>query len=165
MKSLILDACVLIDYLKTDRLVLKLFAVYIAPVYVISPVIREINQIESSYELIELGLSIDEPELDDVFLASNEKGPNSFQDLLCLYTAKRNGYICVTNDKNLRRRCREEGVSILWGLELQIDLYRTNGISRKDAEKTAQMIRESNPKHITRKIIETFFEKIKQSST
>lgn len=159
-KIMIMDACVLIDYLKTDRSVLALFVKHVGPVHVISPVVEEVKDIDSVNELIELGLFIVEPELNDVFESASRKGPTSFQDNLCLLTAKRNGFTCVTNDKNLRECCTQEGVPIIWGLQLLAILTKHGGISRAEALDIAQQIHKSNPKHITPAILKRFAEMV-----
>lgn len=118
-----------------------------------SPVVDEVNEIDDENELVELGLVIVEPEIEDAFAAASQSGPTSFQDRLCLLAAKRHGFMCVTNDKNLRKLCKQEGVSMMWGLELLADLHKAGGIPGKKAEMIAKAIRESNPKHITAKIV------------
>ena len=127
-----------------------------------SPVVGEVNEIDDEDELAELGLIIIEPELEDAFAAVGQPGPTSFQDRLCLLVAKRYNFTCVTNDKNLRKLCRQEGVPILWGLQLLAELHKAGGISGKEVEKLAQAIRNSNPKHITARIISSFKEIIRR---
>ncbi len=155
-KLMIIDACVLIDFIKTDRTVLELIVKHVGPVHVISPMVEEVGEIDDESELLELGLVIMEPEIEDAYAAAGHSGPISFQDRLCLLTAKRHGFKCVTNDKSLRKLCRQEGVPLLWGLEILAELHKAGGIPGKDAELMAQAIRDSNPKHITAKIISRF---------
>ena len=155
-KLMIMDACVLIDFIKTDRTVLELIVKHVGPVHVISPIVEEVDEIDDENELLELGLMIMEPEIEDAYTAANHLGPISFQDRLCLLTAGRHGFACVTNDKSLRKLCRQEGIPLLWGLEILAELHKAGGISGKEAERIAQAIRESNPKHITAKIISRF---------
>ena len=163
-KLMIMDACVLIDYIKTERSVLELFVKHVGAVYVVSPVVEEVKEIENVEELIELGLIIVEPELEDAFAAASQIGPTSFQDKLCLLTAKRHGFTCVTNDKNLRKLCMHEGVPLVWGLQLLAELHKAGGIPGKEAIILAQMIQKSNPKHITAEIISRFKEIIRRQS-
>ncbi len=151
-----MDACVLIDYLKTDRTVLELVVKYVGPVYVISPVVEEVREIDSENELIELGLIVVEPELEDAFAAASQMGPTSFQDKLCVLTAKRHGFTCVTNDTNLRKLCVKENVPLLWGLRLLAELHKSDGVSSVDAIDIAWQIHKTNPKHITARIVERF---------
>jgi len=153
---MIMDACVLIDFIKTERTVLELIVKHVGPLYVASPVVAEVNEIDDENELVALGLIIIEPEIEDAYAAGGRSGPLSFEDWLCLLTAKRHGFTCVTNDKNLRKLCAKEGVSPLWGLELIAELHKVGGIPAKDAEKIAQAIRRSNPRHTTEKIVSRF---------
>lgn len=160
-KLMIMDACVLIDFIKTERAVLELVVKHVGPLYVTSPVVNEVNEIDGENELVELGLIIIEPEIEDAYAAGDRSGPLSFEDWLCLLTAKRHGFTCVTNDKNLRKLCRQESVSLLWGLELLAELHKVGGIPATEAETIAQAIRRSNPKHITEKIVSRFMDIIR----
>ena len=161
-KLMIMDACVLIDFIKTERAVLELVVNHVGPLYVTSPVGDEVNEIDDENELVALGLIVIEPEIEDAYAASSRSGPLSFEDWLCLLTAKRHGFTCVTNDKNLRKLCRQESVSLLWGLELLAELHKVGGIPATEAEAIAQAIRRSNPKHITEKIVSRFMDTIRR---
>ena len=61
-----------------------------------------------------------------------------------------------------RKLCEQEGVSLLWGLELVAELHKVGGITGKEAEIFAQAIRRSNPKHITEKIVSRFADLIRR---
>jgi rRNA-processing protein FCF1 len=159
---MILDACVLIDFISADRSVLELLVNYVGKLYVASPVVDEINEIKNESELTALGIVVVEPEIEDAYSAANITGATSFQDRLFFFTAKRHGLACVTNDKNLRKLCEKEGVTILWGLELLAKLHKTGGIPGKQAIMIAQQIRAKNPKHITEKIVTRLTEIIKK---
>jgi len=160
-KLMIMDACVLIDFIKVERSVLELVVKHVGPLHVASPVVDEVKEIDDENELVALGLIIVEPEIEDAYTAGIQSGPLSFQDWLCLLTARRHGFTCVTNDRNLRKLCRQEGVPLLWGLELLIELHKAGGITGKEAEALAKTIRQSNPKHITEKIVSDFVEHIR----
>ncbi len=162
---MIMDACVLIDFINADRAILQLVVKYVGPLHVASPVVDEVNQIDDENELVELGLIIIEPEIEDAFAAATQPGPTSFQDRLCLLAAKRHGFTCVTNDKNLRKLCKQEGVPLLWGLQLIVELHKAGGIPGKSAEMIAQTIRKSNPKHITAEIVSRFTEIIRRQES
>ncbi len=155
-KLMILDACVLIDFIKADRSVLRLIANHVGQIHVASPVVDEINEVDGESELEELGLIIIEPEIEDAYAAAAESGSTSFQDRLCMYVSKRLGFTCVTNDKNLRSLCEKENVPLLWGLQLIIELHKSGGIPMEDALDIGQRIHETNPKHITQTIVNRF---------
>lgn len=153
---MILDASVLIDLLDADRTVFRHIADHIGPVYVASVVVNELRSTESEDVLVELGLLILETEIEDAYTAVTWTGPTSFQDNICLLTAKRYGGICVTNDKSLRKLCVRENVPILWGLELLGELYNAGGISKKKVIEIAEYIHQLNPYHITADILQRF---------
>jgi len=157
---MLMDACVLIDYIKTGSYVLELIVKHVGPVYVVSPVVEEVNDVENEEELAELGLTIIEPEVEDAFTAASTQDSLSFQDKLCLLTAKRYGFTCVTNDKSLRNRCSAAKIPLLWGLELLVTLHKSRGISGDNAIGLARKIHSNNPKHITIKILERFIKNI-----
>lgn len=161
-KLMILDACVLIDFIKVERAILELVVKNVGLLYVTSPVVDEVREVENGSELIDLGIVIIDPDIEDAFTAGGKSGSLSFEDWLCLLTAKRHGFICVTNDKNLRRHCEADGVSLLWGLELVAALHKTGGITGKEAATFAKGIRKTNPKHITEKILTQFLEVIRK---
>lgn len=160
-RLLLMDACVLIDFIKADSSIFKLFVKYVGEIHVVSPVVEEVKDIESTQALEKLGLIIIEPKLDDVFTAANQSGSISFQDRLCLLTAKREGFICVTNDKRLRKQCEKDNVQILWGLQLLVGLHEKGGITSADAVELAEQIHKNNPKHISLKLLERFKDAVK----
>lgn len=84
---LLIDACILIDFQKTDISVLAKVVQHLAPVFVISPIIEEVEGLDDS-DLLELGFSIIEPELDDALAAAERKvgGPLSFEKIKGLIT-------------------------------------------------------------------------------
>jgi rRNA-processing protein FCF1 len=155
-KPMLMDACVLIDFIKADRSVLKIMADNIGPLYVLTTVIEEINEIKNIKELEALGLIVIEPELEDAFHASGSKDSLSFQDKLCLFTAKRYGFICVTNDRELRKQCEKNNVELLWGLQLITRLHRCGGIQIEKSIKIVRDIQRNNPKHINEEIVRRF---------
>ncbi|MGD9975732.1 MAG: hypothetical protein AB7S77_21955 [Desulfatirhabdiaceae bacterium] len=99
------------------------------------------------------------------FQVAADTGPLSFQDWLCMLTAKRHHFSCVTNDKNLRKQCKNNGISAVWGLEILAALHKSGGLSGADVLAIAKQIRTANPTHITEKIISNFEEIIKGQET
>ncbi|MBS4032749.1 MAG: hypothetical protein KGZ63_15210 [Clostridiales bacterium] len=102
-RFLILDANILIDYIKCDRTILKLICTYVGEIYLATTVLNEINDFDET-ECTEFGVILVEPELRQVVLAAEEVGRLSFQDNLCFILAKENGWTCVTNDIPLRKK-------------------------------------------------------------
>ena len=155
-KFMILDACVLIDFVNADKFVLASITKNVGSIYVVSPVVSEVKDLENEDELTDLGVIVIEPEMEDAYIAAAEGGATSFEDKLSMLTAKRNGYVCVSNDTSLRKLCESEQVPIMWGLQLLLALHKANGIQADDAIRIANKIHETNPRHITQKIITRF---------
>ncbi len=156
---LILDANILIDFYKCDRTIVKLICTYVGQIYLATPVLNEINEINEG-DCIELGIILVEPELEQVMLASQKKGPLSFQDNLCLILAKEHGWTCVTNDKPLRQKCEFEGVPLIWGIELICLLVESGGLPVEHARDIILRIQKVNPKYITANIVEKAFKRL-----
>jgi hypothetical protein len=91
-----------------------------------------------------------------VVQASTRKGQLSFRDHLCLIVASDEGFVCVTNDKALRKACDDKGVATLWGLEIMTALVRGRAMQAVDAIETAERISASNPLHIPKKLVDHF---------
>lgn len=161
-RFMIMDACVLIDYMNGEPDLFKLISSHIGPIFVATPILEEVDSINSIEELEDLGLIPIEPEIEDVFSAEEMDGQTSFQDNICFLTAKRRSFTCVSNDINLRRQCTDADVSILWGLELILELTEAGGILKKEASRIARDIQKSNPKHITTRILSDFVVKLKR---
>lgn len=162
IQFMIMDACVLIDYMNGGPDLFKLISSHIGPIYVATPILEEVDSINSIEELEDLGLVPVEPEIEDLFKAEDLEGPTSFQDNICFLTAKRQGFTCVSNDTNLRRQCTDASVPIRWGLELILDLTGAGGILKKEASRIAREIQKSNPRHITARILSDFEAKLKR---
>ena len=157
-RFMIMDACVLIDYMNGEPLISS----HIGPNYVTTPILEEVDSIDSIEELEQLGLLPIEPEIEDVFTAEEMDGQTSFQDNICFLTARRQCFTCVSNDTNLRRKCMDADVPILWGLELILDLTKAGGILKKEASRIARDIQKSNPRHIAARILSDFEAKLKR---
>jgi len=102
-RFLILDANIVIDFLKCDRTIIKLICSNVGQIFLATPVLSEINEFDEN-DCTELGITLVEPDLEHLMRASEKKGRLSFQDKLCLLLAKERGWTCVTNDKPLRQR-------------------------------------------------------------
>ena len=156
---LILDANILIDLYECDQTIIKLICNYVGQIYLATPVLYEITGLNES-DCIELGITLIEPGLEQVLLASEMNGPLSFQDNLCLILAIEHGWTCVTNDKPLRRKCELEGVPLIWGVELLCILVESGGLPIKHAKDIILKIQEINPKYITENIVQSAFKRL-----
>lgn len=155
----IADANVLIDYLESDQKVLALMVYRIGEVIIPTPVFDEVRQINKR-KAKALGLTLYEPELGEVLEANENVGTLSFQDLLCFVIARNQKLTCITNDKNLRNKCEETAIPVLWGLEPMIDLVKKNVMTKKKAVSVAEKMHKVNPKYISENIIKRFVTRI-----
>ena len=158
---IISDACVLIDYCRTNKKILRLVSRHIWRVYVLRPVFTEVNELDEP-TADRLGIKIIEPELTHIQEAGKRGGGLSRTDRLCVLVAKDKGWICWTNDIGLRKLCRKENIQVYWGLEAMIFLCRLGHITKEDAIETARQIHKINKKHITEEIIDRFINKINE---
>lgn len=157
--ALICDANVLIDYVSSNKRILEKVSLSISRIYVLSPILEEVRQL-SKKETKELKIKVFEPELSDIIAASERGGPLSFEDKLCLIVAGKENWTCVTNDKSLREACEEKNIDILWGLDLMLLLNQAGVLSKKEAQDTAEKIKENNA-YIKEDIIDSFLKKLK----
>lgn len=158
-KFLLLDANVLVDYLAVDLEVLALVHEHVGPVHIVSTVLVEVGGLEAD-ECERFGFRIVEPSLDQVSGADSGGGPLSFQDRTCLAFSRDEGWICVTNDKALRRACEADGVDVLWGLELPLEVVRLGHLPRDRASRVATRIHEENPVYVSKGIVAEFHRKL-----
>jgi len=130
---LILDANILIDLYNFDWALVKLISAHVGQIHLATPVLSEVDEIDEG-DCTKFGIVLVEPELDHVISASQDKGPLSFQDRLCLILAKEYGWTCVSNDKPLRQKCRNEEVPVIWGIELICILVEAGGLPVEQAK-------------------------------
>lgn len=158
-RFLLLDANVLVDYLATDLEVLALVHAHVGPVHIVSTVLAEVDGLEAE-ECERLGFRIVEPSLDQVAGADSGGGPLSFQDRTCLAVSRDAGWTCVTNDKALRRACEADGVDVLWGLELLLEVVRRGHLPVERASRVATMTHDQNPGHVGKGVLAEFHRKL-----
>lgn len=156
--AIVSDADVLIDYVLSNKKVLHLASTQLFRIYVPTPVLREVKQLSQS-EAKKLGLIVLEPTLEELVVAMKISSGISFQDKLCLETAKKNNWGCLSNDKRLRRQCESEGIKTVWGLELMLHLNKRGILTKHEAERTARSIHKINLR-ITEKTVEQFVRKL-----
>lgn len=145
--GLVADASVLIDYVAAEapgEEVLRLIACHIAPVHVPGPILEEVRDL-SEAEAGRLGITVHEPEFEEVAEAAAGEGGMSFEDRLCYVVARNHGWHCFSNDTVLRNACRRMGVSCMWGLEAMRYLVRDKHLTPAKANRVAMRMVEANP--------------------
>ncbi len=138
-RSLVLDACVLIDFCLEDLTLLGLAASSLGEVVVLSPVLAEVRQLDDA-EVERLELSVVEPEIELVIEASARRGGLSFRDRMCLLFSRNTPGTLYTNDRALFNAAESDGVEVRWGLEILLDLAAASQIDHADAAAIAQRI-------------------------
>lgn len=159
LRLLLVDACVLIDFAKSDTSVITLASRYVGEVHVATPVFEEVQDLDPAMAA-SLGIRLYEPTLEMLAAAAAKRGRLSFQDRLCLLIAKANGWTCVSNDRRLRESCEEESVAVMWGFELLALLVEQKALSATAARDIAKSIAASN-KRIGRQVLLRFFARIR----
>lgn len=154
-RVLLSDANVLIDYLSSDVSILARVCEHVAPLHVLREVLEEVEGLTLT-RCRELGMTVVELEPEALLEVPGLPRRLSRRDRLSLLTCRDRDWICVTNDRPLRRVCEEHGVRVQWGLELMIELVDVRALSAPRALTIARAIHESNPHHITEAILERF---------
>ncbi len=162
-KYLLVDANVLIDYVKSERSILGLASLYVGEVFVLSTVLTEVDGLDED-DCERLGLRVFEPELSQLLAAARKRGALSTEDHLSLILAREHGWVCVTNDGALRKACQRDHVPVLWGLELMLELVRIGRLDAEDALAVARAIHAVNPFHITEEIVERFAGRLRETA-
>jgi rRNA-processing protein FCF1 len=106
---IITDANILIDFSKTNKEILRLLFEELEKVAVPFLVLQEVNELNRQ-EAESLGITVIDSDMEMIENAFGVTNGLSYQDNLCLLTASRENYICVTNDKRLKRECQKKGV-------------------------------------------------------
>lgn len=153
-----LDANVLVDFQAADLSLLTLASRHIGKVHIISSVLQEVEGLDET-DCLRLGLHVVEPTLDQALEAAMSGRQLSFEDRLCLVVCRDNGWTCVSNDKALRKSCKDSGISVLWGLQLILELVHGGHLPAHEAVEAAERIHRTNP-YISTPILESFRKKI-----
>ena len=157
---LICDACVLIDYADTDPKILRLVSEHIGPVLVTAQALEETVSMDEK-DVNALGLAVIEPENELFVEAAALAGPFSINDKLIFLLAKREGYVCWTNDTGLKKLCEENGIDTYWGLEAMLILCDGGHLNHDAAMRTARHIHKLNI-YITDMVLADFAARIEE---
>ncbi len=155
----LVDANVLIDYLSSDISILTIYSKEIGQIYVPTDVLEKVKQMDTG-DCNRLNLKIVEPTLEQYLEAADKIGGLAFDDRVCFILARDNKWDCISNDKQLRVICEENGISVLWGLELMLPLVERDLIKPPEVLQIAKGIHESNPFYVTQTILKRFETKV-----
>ena len=160
MKRIVIcDANILIDYAKANKKIIGLVTEHLYEVWVPLPVWEEIEDLTNK-EGKDLGLNIIEPSLAQTYEAANMYGGGlSDEDNICFIMARDEKAICATNEKPLRKRCLDNGIDVLWGLQMIIQLCEIGKLKVDGAVKIGEKIVKMNTR-ITQKVLDDFIAKL-----
>ncbi|MBU1086971.1 MAG: hypothetical protein KKD05_05560 [Candidatus Omnitrophica bacterium] len=160
-KVLICDANILIDYAQANKRIIHLATQNLYEIRVPLPVWAEVNDL-TDQEAKALGIKLAEPTLAQIIEVGQMYGGQlSEEDNICFVMARDEKAICATNEKTLRKKCKKNGIEIMWGLEWMIELCQIKKLSVDSAEKVARQIAGNNHT-ITDDIIARFLLQIKK---
>ncbi|MBF0216107.1 MAG: hypothetical protein HQL30_03820 [Candidatus Omnitrophica bacterium] len=161
MKRIVIcDANILIDYAKANRKIISLMSEHLYEVWVPLPVWGEVKDL-SDEEAKTLGINIIEPTLAQTYEAADMHGGGlSGEDNMCFIVARDEKAICATNEKTLKKKCEENGIEVLRGLRIMIQLCEIGELSVEAAIKTAEKVAKMNPS-ITPKVARDFIEQVR----
>lgn len=136
---IVLGACVLIDYLKEDSIVLESAGQHIGSIVVPSPVISSLEQSTQNY-CENLGVRAITPDLRLIQKAATRSGGLSCNDWLCILLAQDLKATLYSSEKPLLNMAFKAGVEARRGLELLLELVRAGVMSPNSAEEVAARI-------------------------
>lgn len=152
-EAAVCDANVLIDFVAVDEDVIRELVKYWGAVYVPTRILHEVRELPM--ERAEgLGLTVIETPL-MLPSAPGLSGP----DRACLHFVLSEGWTCIANDRLLRKECKRQGGTVVWGLEMLLKLVSAGQITKARALGMAERIGALNPE-ITAKILDEFKEKL-----
>lgn len=158
-KSFLIDANILIDIQKVDEDFLTKIS-NIGIVIIPLEIIDEVSYLDLEY-LFRLGFKPYDTDLkvmEEAMKIADNSGL-TFNDALCLLISKKENYICITNDKALYNRCKNDNVQVMWCLEFILLFVTMNYLKKTRAKAIAKKLQSVNIK-ITEKIMNKFLEEL-----
>lgn len=152
---LLADANVVIDYVKTDRSILRLVSEHVAPLKLLRQVLATVHGLSRS-DCRALRIEVVDPPVELVVQAGTDRPRVSVEDYLCFLVCKSEQWTLATNDRRLIRVCEEGEVRFTRGLRLVLDLVEKRVLSKHRALEVALAVQETNPGHINTEVIAEF---------
>lgn len=156
---LILDANVVIDLLQCNKFIFPLITKYIGQVVFATTILEEKKGLTAD-DCRELDFMLIEPSLDQVIEAAEKTRPLSFYDWLCFLLADKGDWVCVSNDRALRRQCISCNVAVMWEIEMLCLLVEAGGLVREQCKNIILSIKEKNPFFMTDSIVKNAFKRL-----
>lgn len=161
--ALLADANVLIDYQHSDLNLLALVGKRIAPIFVLTSILKEVKGL-SEKDCRELGIRLIEATTEELLQAQQHPLRAHLNDRLCFVVARERGLVCLTNDGKLRRHCEEQGVSTRYGLRLLVNLVASDALLLPRAEDFAQDLYASHGRYLTKEVLNRFLVELRAAA-
>jgi hypothetical protein len=149
------DAGSLLDIAEADPSLIQLVTTHVGDLRIPVPALVKINNAKAR-EIQRLGVSIHECTTENLI----EAGPNrlnlSFEERLCLITARDEKWTLVTHDLVLKRACDADGLTSACALDLLLQLLKGAHIGGETAKNIACNLRRLNPKFMTEERIDSY---------
>jgi hypothetical protein len=142
---LLADASVLIDYVETDRGVLRLTSRLFARLLVARPVLEQVPRL-GERACGGLGIEVVDADPEMLVAASTYSAALGFEDSLCLLLCAKSGWTCVTNDGALARSCESANVQVRRGFNLLLELVAHGQLAPANAVAVASAVQAANPR-------------------
>lgn len=162
-RVLLVHADVLIGYLQSDLATLGLVAKHVGRVVVLESAIDEVPEL-TARQCRCVGITMATAETARMFQAAAVESNVSFNDGLCLVTCREERWTCVTNDRVLRRLCRQHGVATRYGLGLMVDLVTAGVLTHQRATAIARKVQASNPFLVDERVLDHYVVRCREAS-
>jgi len=141
-KTLVSDTSVLIDILSADKGILK-HAAEFYDIYLPYSILQEIKQLDEKTAMA-LGLKMydEDPEL--IEQAKLQESGLTEADYICMEVSRTEGYICLTNDNGLKNACEKQGITVMRGFRLILNLVEAGLVPKTRAREAGKKIKEEN---------------------
>lgn len=165
ISAVVIDADILIDFLRADRKVLRLLATKLWTIYVPTEILAEVDDLDA--ELAEsLGLVVYEPSFEEYVEATTVHGGRlSTRDRLCLIISRNHGWACLSNDRQLGKECSRSGIPVFRSLKTLELLYRAGRLDFQRAERVAGALHAANPRFIPMALVREFLDSIRRGES
>jgi hypothetical protein len=163
LKPLVLDACVLIDYLDEDAELLRMITEHLHEVIVPRPVLTQVTNLTEK-GAIALGLQVFVPTEIQFQEASIRRGRLSFEDHLCLVIARDVGAPCATSDVHLIKACRAANLEHREAWAPLLDLVKLGEIGEDRCHDAVRSMRDRNGAYITTAVFQVFEKRLRSAA-
>jgi rRNA-processing protein FCF1 len=158
-----MDANVIIDLFQCDKTILPRISRYVGQIAVATTIIEEIQCLALD-DCRQLGMRLVEPTIGQVYSAIHKPKPLSFYDWLCYLLARQHQWICVSNDKALRKQCTSSHLAVMWEFEMLCLLVENGGLSREKCCDLFFCIKSNNPFFITDAVVTSALRRLENQS-